>query len=100
VALKLLAQTAATEFTSQKIRVANIAPGAIATPIDNFVLDDREATGAVASEIALGHLGPPEQIAAAMAWVASAEADYVSRSTLVVDGGTALLPQVCVTSRP
>jgi glucose 1-dehydrogenase len=92
-ALKLLAQTAARELAGKKIRVVNIAPGAIATPINNFVLDDPEAKHAVESEIPLGHMGEPEQIAAAVAWAASAQADYVTGTTIVVDGGMSLYPK-------
>lgn len=92
-ALKLLAQTAARELAGKRIRVVNIAPGAIATPINDFVLDDPEAKHAVESEIPLGHMGQPEQIAAVVAWAASAEADYVTGTTIVVDGGMSLYPK-------
>ncbi len=91
--LKLLAQTAARELAGDGVRVVNIAPGAIATPINDFVLDDPEAKHAVESEIPLGHMGQPEQIAAAVAWAASAEADYVTGTTIVVDGGMSLYPK-------
>lgn len=91
--MKLLAQTAARQLAAKKIRVINIAPGAIATPINNFVLDDPEATHAVESEIPLGHMGQPDQIAAAVAWAASDQADYVTGTTIVVDGGMSLYPK-------
>jgi glucose 1-dehydrogenase len=91
-ALKLLMQTAARELAPHRVRVLNIAPGAIATPINNFVLDDPEALHAVESEIPLGHMGRPEQIAAAVAWAASDEAGYVTGTTIVVDGGISLYP--------
>jgi glucose 1-dehydrogenase len=91
--IKLLMQTAARELAPKKIRVVNIAPGAIATPINNFVLDDPEATHAVESEIPLGHMGQPDQVAAAVVWAASAEADYVTGTTIVVDGGMSLYPK-------
>jgi glucose 1-dehydrogenase len=91
--MKLLAQTAARELAGKKIRVVNIAPGAIATPINAFVLDDPEATHAVESEIPLGHLGQPDQVAAAVAWAASDQADYITGTTIVVDGGMSLYPK-------
>src|SRR5947209_7827783 len=74
-------------------RVVNIAPGAIATPINNFVLDDPEAKHAVEEEIPLGHFGQPEDIASAVVWVASEQASYVTGTTLVVDGGMSLYPK-------
>jgi glucose 1-dehydrogenase len=91
--LKLLMETAARELAPKKVRVLNVAPGAIATPINNFVLDDPEAKHAVESEIPLGHFGQPEQIAAAVAWAASDQADYVTGTTIVVDGGMSLYPK-------
>jgi glucose 1-dehydrogenase len=91
--LKLLMETAARELAPKKVRVLNVAPGAIATPINNFVLDDPEAKHAVESEIPLGHFGQPEQIAAAVAWAASDQADYLTGTTIVVDGGMSLYPK-------
>jgi glucose 1-dehydrogenase len=91
--LKLLMETAARELADKNIRLVNIAPGAIATPINNFVLDDPDAKHAVESEIPLGHFGQPEQIAAAVAWAASDQASYITGTTIVVDGGMSLYPK-------
>jgi glucose 1-dehydrogenase len=91
--MKLLSETAAREWAPHKIRVINVAPGAIATPINNFVLDDPEAKHAVEEEIPLGRFGQPEEIAAAVAWAASDQAAYMTGNTLVVDGGMALYPK-------
>ncbi len=91
--LKLLMQTAARELAPKGIRVCNIAPGAIVTPINQFVLDDPEAKHAVESEIPLGRMGQPEEIAAAVAWAASDQAGYVTGTTIVVDGGMSLYPK-------
>ena len=91
--LKLLMETAARELAPQKIRVLNVAPGAIVTPINQFVLDDPELKQQVESEIPLGHMGQPEDIAAAVAWAASQQAIYVTGTTIVVDGGMSLYPK-------
>lgn len=91
--MKLLMQTAARELAPHKIRVVNIAPGAIATPINTFVLDDPEAKHAVESEIPLGRMGQPDEIAAAVVWAASDQADYLTGTTIVVDGGMSLYPK-------
>ncbi len=91
--MKLLMETAARELAAKKIRVLNIAPGAIATPINKFVLDDPEAEHAVESEIPLGRMGDPEEIAAAVAWAVSDEASYLTGTTIVVDGGMSLYPK-------
>ncbi|MEA2645493.1 MAG: glucose 1-dehydrogenase [Chloroflexota bacterium] len=94
-AMKLLMQTAARELAEAKtgIRVLNIAPGAIATPINNFVLDDPEARHQVEEEIPIGRFGLPEEIAGVVAWAASDEASYVTGTTLVVDGGMSTYPR-------
>jgi glucose 1-dehydrogenase len=91
--MKLLTETTAREWAPYKIRVINVAPGAIATPINNFVLDDPEAKHTVEEEIPLGRFGQPEEIAAAVAWAASDEAAYMTGNTLVLDGGMALYPR-------
>jgi glucose 1-dehydrogenase len=91
--MKLLMETAARELAAKQIRVLNIAPGAIVTPINKFVLDDPEEKHAVESEIPLGRMGQPEEIAAAVAWAASKEASYLTGTTVVVDGGMSLYPK-------
>ena len=91
--MKLLTQTVAREWAPLGIRVLAIAPGAIATPINDFVLDDSEARHRVESEIPLGRFGRPEEIAAAVAWAASDQAGYVTGTTLVVDGGMSTYPK-------
>jgi glucose 1-dehydrogenase len=91
--MKLLMETAARELAPNKIRVLNIAPGAIVTPINKFVLDDPEEKHAVESEIPLGRMGQPEEIAAAVVWAASDEASYLTGTTIVVDGGMSLYPR-------
>jgi glucose 1-dehydrogenase len=91
--MKLLTETAARELAPQKIRVLNVAPGAIATPINQFVLKDPESKHAIEEEIPLARFGAPEEIAAAVAWAASPEANYMTGNTLVIDGGMALYPK-------
>ena len=91
--MKLLMQTVAREWAPLGIRVLNVAPGAIATPINNFVLDDPEAKHQVEEEIPLGRFGQPDEIAATCAWLASDEAAYVTGTTVVVDGGMSTYPR-------
>jgi glucose 1-dehydrogenase len=91
--MKLLTQTVAREWAPLGIRVLGVAPGAIATPINDFVLDDAEARHRVEAEIPLGRFGQPEEIAAAVAWAASDQAGYVTGTTLVVDGGMSTYPR-------
>jgi glucose 1-dehydrogenase len=90
--MKLWAQTIAKELAPKRIRVVNVAPGAIATPINKDVLEDDVKRRAVETEIPWGRFGKPEEIAAAIAWLASAEAEYVTATTLFVDGGMTAYP--------
>lgn len=91
--LKLFAQSIARELAPEGIRVASIAPGAIATPINADVLADPEATAKVLAQIPYGRWGEVADVARAVAWLASAQADYVVGSTLFVDGGMTLYPE-------
>jgi glucose 1-dehydrogenase len=90
--MKLWAQTIAKELAPHRVRVVNVAPGAIATPINKDVLEDDVKRRAVEAEIPWGRFGKPEEIAAAVAWLASGEAEYVTGTTLFVDGGMTAYP--------
>jgi glucose 1-dehydrogenase len=91
--MKLWAQTIAKELAASGIRVVNVAPGAIATPINKDVLEDDSKRHAVEAEIPWGRFGRPEEISAAVAWLASDEAEYVTGTTLFVDGGMTAYPR-------
>jgi glucose 1-dehydrogenase len=90
--MKLWAQTIAKELAPHGVRVVNVAPGAIATPINKDVLEDDAKRSAVEAEIPWGRFGKPEEVAAAVAWVSSDEAGYVTGTTLFVDGGMTSYP--------
>jgi glucose 1-dehydrogenase len=90
---KLFAQSIARELAPHGIRVVSVAPGAIATPINADVLADPERKAAVEAEIPYGRWGEVADVARAVAWVASDQADYVVGSTIFVDGGMTLYPR-------
>jgi glucose 1-dehydrogenase len=90
--LKLWAQTIAYELAEYGIRVVNVAPGAIETPINQPVLDDPKARAEVEAEIPLGRWGRVEDVSRTVAWVASEQADYIVGATIFVDGGMTLYP--------
>ena len=90
---KLFGQSIARELAPHGIRVVSVAPGAIITPINADVLDDPEKRAEIEEEIPLGRWGEVSDVARAVAWVASDEADYVVGSTLFVDGGMTLYPK-------
>jgi len=81
-----LTQTAAVEYGPARIRVNCIAPGIIDTPLAmNEAPDMVERNAAVFS--LLGRIGTPEELAAAVHFMASDDAGYVTGQTLLVDGG-------------
>lgn len=90
--MKLFAQSIAHELAEHGIRVVNVAPGAIETPINAPVLADPAQREAVEDEIPLGRWGEVEDVARAVAWLASDDAGYVTGTTLFVDGGMTLYP--------
>jgi glucose 1-dehydrogenase len=82
----LLMKSMAMEVASLRIRINSIAPGAIKTPINKESWDELRNT------IPYGRMGEPEDIAKAAVWLASDESDYVTGTTLFVDGGMSLYP--------
>jgi glucose 1-dehydrogenase len=90
--MKLFVQSVAKELAPHGIRVVSIAPGAIATPINEPVLENPDERGKVEAEIPLGRWGKVSDVANAVAWVASEQAHYVVGSTIFVDGGMTLYP--------
>lgn len=85
--MRMMMRNLAIELAPHRINVNNIAPGAIATPINRAVLEDPEAKEEALSEIPWGRFGRPEEVAAVAAFLASGEADYVTGSTYYIDGG-------------
>jgi glucose 1-dehydrogenase len=90
---KLFTQSIARELAPHGIRVVSVAPGAITTPINADVLADPKRKAAVEAEIPYGRWGEVADVARAVAWVASEQADYIVGSTIFVDGGMTLYPR-------
>lgn len=91
--VRMLVQSLAQEVAEDGIRVNGIAPGAIRTPINKDAWDTPEALEKLLRLIPYGRIGEPEDVARAALWLASDEADYVTGTTLFVDGGMALYPE-------
>ena len=85
--MRMLMRNLSIELAPYKINCNNIAPGAIATPINQKVLEDPEARKNAISEIPWGRFGRPEEVASVALFLASDEAEYVTGSTYYVDGG-------------
>lgn len=85
--LRMLCRTLALELAPYHINVVNVAPGAIATPINRRTLEDPEKKAALEHAIPLGRIGTPEEIAALVAYLASDKAAYITGTTIFIDGG-------------
>jgi glucose 1-dehydrogenase len=85
-------QSIAQELAPHRIRVNGIAPGAIRTPINTAAWNTPAAYDSLMKLVPYGRIGEPGDIAQAAVWLASDAADYVTGTTLFVDGGMTLYP--------
>ena len=90
--VQLMMKTLAQEVARERIRVNGIAPGAIATPINRAAWETAEARAKLLTLIPYGRVGEPLDVANAVLWLASDASDYVTGTTLFVDGGMSLYP--------
>ncbi len=80
-----LTKSLAKELAVRGVRVNAVAPGFVETDMTADLSD--ELKGAAIDAIPLGRMGAPDDIAKAVAFLASADASYITGQTLVVDGG-------------
>ncbi|CUH84822.1 3-oxoacyl-[acyl-carrier-protein] reductase [Thalassovita mediterranea] len=84
-----MTKSIAYEVASRGITANAVAPGFIATAMTDKLNDDQKA--AINTKIPAGRMGTPEEIAAAVLYLASPEAGYVTGTTVHVNGGMAML---------
>ncbi|MBK5934219.1 3-oxoacyl-[acyl-carrier-protein] reductase [Rhodovulum imhoffii] len=84
-----LSKSLAAEVASRGITVNCVAPGFITTAMTDKLNDDQKA--ALLTSVPMGRMGQAEEIAAAVVYLASAEAAYVTGETVHVNGGMAML---------
>jgi glucose 1-dehydrogenase len=88
----LMMKSIAQETAPYRIRVNSIAPGAIRTPINRGAWETAEAYEALMKLVPYNRIGEPDDIARAAVWLASDYADYLTGTSVVIDGGMTLYP--------
>ena len=85
--VRMLTRTAGVELGHHDIRVVNIAPGAVSTPINASTENDPAKMKALEAAIPLRRLAQSSDIADVVVFLASGRASYMTATTVVVDGG-------------
>ena len=85
--MRMLMRDLSVELGPLGITVNNVAPGAIATPINKAMMADPAKLDPLLRNIPLGRMGTAQEVAGLVAYLASDEASYITGSTYVIDGG-------------
>ena len=83
-----LSKSLAYEVASRGITVNTVSPGFITTPMTDKLTDDQKT--AILAQVPAGRMGEADEVAAAVAFLSSVEASYITGSTLHVNGGMAM----------
>jgi NAD(P)-dependent dehydrogenase (short-subunit alcohol dehydrogenase family) len=83
----MMMKTMAQEAGPYGVRVLAIAPGAIATPINAAVLNNKAWQDDLMNKVPLKRIGTPEEIAKVALFLSSDQASYITATTVFVDGG-------------
>lgn len=86
-AIRMLMRTIAVELAPYGITVNNVAPGAVDTPMDARLKQDRKKYDRLLEEIPLRRMAKPAEIAELVCYLASEAATYITGATYVIDGG-------------
>jgi glucose 1-dehydrogenase len=82
----------ALELAAHKVRVNVISPGVINTPVNRMAWKSPEKEAGLLELIPYGRLGQCGDVARIAVWMPSDDSDYVTGTTLYVDGGMTLHP--------
>jgi glucose 1-dehydrogenase len=85
--VKMMTRNLAIELAPYSITINSIAPGAIETPINKGLLSDKTKLASLLGNIPLGRLGQPQDVSGVAVFLGSSDADYMTGTTVFVDGG-------------
>ena len=85
--LKMMTRNLAIELAPFGITVNSVAPGAIETPINKSLLNNPAELSSLLDNIPLKRLGQPADVADIVAFLASDKSNYITGTTIFVDGG-------------
>ncbi len=85
--VRMLTRTAGQELGPHGIRIVNVGPGAVATPINTSTMADPAKMKVLDTAIPLGRMAKPEEIAGVVAFLADEGAAYINGTSIFVDGG-------------
>lgn len=90
--IMMFMKSIAQELAPHKIRVNSIAPGAIQTPINKSAWETADKLKSLLTLIPYNRIGEPADVGQLAAWLASDESDYITGTTIFIDGGMTLYP--------
>ena len=90
--ISMFMKSIAQELAPHKIRVVAIGPGAIQTPINKSAWDTQANLDKLLTLIPYNRIGEPNDIGKLAVWLASDESDYITGTTIFIDGGMTLYP--------
>lgn len=85
--IRMLMRTIAVELAPHGITVNDVCPGAVDTPMDARLKNDKKQYDALLGEIPLHRMAKPQEVASLCAFLASDEASYITGASYLIDGG-------------
>ncbi len=86
-AVEGLTKSLAVELAPHRVRVNTVAPTFVRTPMTAAAFEDDDFTASITARIPLGRLGTPEEVAAAVLFLAAPTSSLVTGTSIIVDGG-------------